>query len=81
MVSTQDRQTLADIHMRDLEVESPKEQIIACLKTLYRNHLLVKKNSLEQKITNADSDKTEIELMQKVKDLRTKIAQPINIKL
>ena len=81
MVSTQDRQTLADIHMRDLEVESPKEQIIACIKTLYRNHLLAKKNSLEQKITNADSDKKEIELMQKVKDLRTKIAQPINIKL
>ena len=81
MVSTQDRQTLADIHMRDLEVESPKDQIIACLKTLYRNHLLVKKNSLEQKITNADSDKTEIELMQKVKNLRTKIAQPINFKL
>ena len=81
MVSTQDRQTLADIHMRDLEVESPKEQIIACLKTLYRNHLLIKKNSLEQKITNADSEETEIELMQKVKDLRTKIAQPINIEL
>ena len=81
MVSTQDRQTLADIHMRDLEVESPKEQITACLKTLYRNHLLIKKNSLEQKITNADSEETEIELMQKVKDLRTKIAQPINIEL
>ena len=30
-IGTQDCQTLADIHMRDLEVESPKEQIIACL--------------------------------------------------
>ncbi|MEC8404824.1 MAG: DNA primase [Verrucomicrobiota bacterium] len=81
MVSTQDRQILADINMRDLEVETPKEQIIACLKTLYRNHLINKKNSLEQKITNADSEGKEIELMQKVKNLRTKIAQPINIEL
>jgi hypothetical protein len=79
--TTDDRQLLADIHARDLEVESPKEHIIACLKTLYRNHLLAEKQDLEQKITNADSHDTQIEWMRQVKELRTALTQPIEIEL
>lgn len=79
--TTDDRQLLADIHARDLEVESPKAHIIACLKTLYRNHLLAEKQDLEQKITNADSHDTQIEWMRQVKELRTALTQPIEIEL
>ncbi len=45
-----DRQLLADIHSRELEIENPKQQIEICIQTLYKNYL---SNRLDKLKTDA----------------------------
>lgn len=80
--SIEERGLLAEIHSRDLQVEEPKEQIAACLKKLYRNHLNERKKQLEQKIADADpSSNPPLELMRRVKTIRKELARPLHIEL
>ncbi len=76
----EDRKLLAEINTRDLEVDSPKVQIINCIKTLYRNYLFEQKQKLEEKITNTDPDDA-LPLMRKVSQIRKALNQPLQIEL
>ena len=78
----EERQLLADLHLRDLECETPKIQITNCLQTLYRNHLNQRKKILEQRIAHRDTPSSEqLSLMRDVKSIRQKLAHPPDIKL
>lgn len=73
--STEDRQLLADIHSRDLQVEEPKEHIEICLRQLFRKHHEIRIKELEQKILNADPEQ-QLGLMKERKRLNTELAKP-----
>ncbi|MGB0409367.1 MAG: DNA primase [Opitutales bacterium] len=73
--STEDRQLLADIHSRDLQVEAPKEHIEICLRQLFRKHHEIRIKELEQKILNADPEQ-QLGLMKERKRLNTELAKP-----
>jgi DNA primase len=80
--TTEDRQTIADISLRDLEVESPDDQISNCLKTLCRNHLQKLKQELEQKVSNTNlSDKDRLQLMHEVRTIRETLSKPLSFKI
>ncbi|NCG08747.1 MAG: DNA primase [Verrucomicrobia bacterium] len=80
--TNEDQQILAEISLRELEVESPANQISDCLKTLCRNHLQKLKQDLEQKVANSDlSEKNRLELMREVRTLRDTLSKPINFKI
>jgi DNA primase len=78
----EDRQLLAEINLRDLEVEDPKTHIEACLQTLYRNYLNARKKELEQRISNADtSSEEQLRLMREVSQIRKTLAKPLQLQL
>ena len=78
--SIEDRKLLAEIHTRDLEVDSPKVQITNCLKTLYRNYLLARKQQLEQRIANTDpATDDQLQLMREVSQIRKALTKPLQI--
>jgi DNA primase len=78
----EDRQLLADINLRDLEVENPKSHIEACLQTLYKNYLNARKKDLEQRITNAaPSSDEQLRMMREVSEIRKTLAKPLQLKL
>ena len=78
----EDRQILAEISLRDLEVEHPARQINDCLKTLCRNHLQKLKQDLEQKVANTDlSEETRLQLMREVRTLRDTLSKPLDFKI
>jgi uncharacterized protein (DUF927 family) len=76
--SSEDRQLLADIHSRDLEVEEPKKQIEICLNKLRRKHHETRIKELEQTILNADPEQR-IGLMQERKQLVSELAKPLEL--
>ena len=78
----EDRQILAEISLRELEVEHPARQINDCLKTLCRNHLQKLKQDLEQKVANTDlSEETRLQLMLEVRTLRDTLSKPFDFKI
>lgn len=78
----EDRQILAEISLRELEVEHPARQINDCLKTLCRNHLQKLKQDLEQKVANTDlSEETRLQLMREVRTLRDTLSKPLDFKI
>jgi DNA primase len=80
--TNEDQQILAEISLRELEVESPAKQISDCLKTLCRNHLQKLKQDLEQKVANSDlSEKNRLELMREVRTLRDALSKPLDFKI
>lgn len=78
--SSEDRQVLADIHSRDLEVEEPKEHIEFCLKRLFRKHHEIRIKELEQKILNADPEE-QLKLMKERKELHAALSKPFEIQI
>ena len=78
----QDRQIIADIIIRELEVESPKKQITECLKSLCRNYLQNLKQDLEQKATNAHlSDDKRLEIMKERRQIQQALSKPFTIQI
>ena len=78
----QDRQIIADISIRELEVESPKKQITECLKSLCRNYLQNLKQDLEQKATNAHlSDDKRLEIMKERRQIQQALSKPFTIEI
>lgn len=78
--TVEERQLLAEIHLKDLEVEEPKTKIIQCLHTLCRNYLTTRKKVLEQRIANADvNDAATLEMMREVSRIRRSLANPAPI--
>ncbi len=74
----EDRQLLADIHSRDLEVEEPKKQIETCLNQLRRKHHETRIKELEQTILNAEPEQR-IGLMKERKQLVAELSKPLEI--
>lgn len=80
--SVEDRQLLAEINLKELEIENPKAHIEACLQTLYKNYLNARRKDLEQRITNAGaSSEAQLRLMQEVSKIRKALAQPLKLEL
>jgi len=77
-----DRQLLAEINTRDLNVEEPKTKIEFCLKTLRTKYLNKRKKELEQRIANAvpASDEQMI-WMRELKKIRNTKAETIQLRL
>ncbi|MGJ8640917.1 MAG: DNA primase [Opitutaceae bacterium] len=80
--SIEDRQLLAEINLKDLEIENPKTHIEACLQTLYKNYLNARRKQLEKKITNtvASSDE-QLRHMREVSKIRKTLATPLKLEL
>lgn len=78
--SVEERQLLADIHSRDLNVEQPAKQIEFCLERLRRNFVEAQIKKLEQKIINSDPE-TQISLMRERKMLLRNVAHPLQLEL
>ncbi|CAI8321564.1 MAG: DNA primase [Opitutia bacterium UBA7350] len=80
--TNEDRQILAEISLRELEVEQPARQIHDCLKTVFRNHLQKLKQELEQKVANIDlSEENRLQLMRKVRTIRETLSKPIDFQI
>lgn len=78
----EDRQILAEISLRELEVEDPAQLICVCLKTLCRNHLQKLKKDLEQKIAQTDlSEEDRLKLMREMRTIRDTLSKPIDFKI
>ena len=78
--NNQERQLLADIHTRELDVEDPVSLINACLRTLKKTSLNKKKLALTQKIQKTDhNDAKLIELMQKIKQINQELIDTQNL--
>ena len=78
--NNQERQLLADIHTRELEVEDPVTLINACIRTLKKMSLNKKKSVLTQKIQKTDrNDAKLIELMQKIKQINQELSDTQNL--
>jgi len=76
--SSEDRQLMADIHSRDLEVDEPKKQIEICLNKLRRKHHEARIKELEQIILNAEPEQRS-ELMKERKQLVTELSAPLEL--
>lgn len=80
--TVEDRQLLAEFHTKDLEIDNPKNEIIHCLKTLYRNHLTTRKKELEQKIANSTHLPTDqLQLMRERKEIQKQLSSSLSIEL
>ena len=78
--NNQERQLLADIHTRELEVEDPVTLINSCIRTLKKMSLNKKKSVLTQKIQKTDrNDAKLIELMQKIKQINQELSDTQNL--
>lgn len=78
--TVEERQLLAEIHARDLNVEEPAKQITTCLESLRRIHLDGKIKDLEQRSMQA-SPEEQLKLMRERKTLLRNINVPFELKL
>ena len=78
----EDRQLIADLHSRDLDVEADlaEYQINNYLNFLYNNYLKTRLNTLRQKVANA-SPEDQLGLMRKVKAASKELAAPHQLKI
>ena len=78
--TNEERQLLADIHTKELDVDDPIKLINECLRTLKKNTLNQKKTLLTQKIQQTDSNDVKfIELMKKVKQINQELIETQNL--
>ncbi|MEM8867396.1 MAG: DNA primase [Verrucomicrobiota bacterium] len=74
---TQDKELLADLHLKDLEVEEPQKHIETCLQHLYKNHLNQTRIELEQRLSNlSPSSDQHLEIMREISAIRKALAHP-----
>lgn len=76
--SSEDRQLLADIHSRDLELDEPKEQIENYINKLRRKHHELRIKKLEEESLNAKPEQR-IELMKERKKLLFELSKPLEL--
>ena len=79
--SDEDRKLLAEILSRDIEIESPKDKIRDCLKSLHKKYLLARKQELEDSIANADPDTDQLQQMREVSTIRRHLTKPHQFKI
>jgi DNA primase len=78
----EDRQLMADLHSRDLDIEADlaEMEINTQLNYIYNNYLKTRLNTLKQKVANA-SPEQQLELMRKVKTARNELATPHQLEI
>ena len=78
----EDRQLMADLHSRDLEIEADlaEHEINKYLNFLYNNYLKVRLKTLKQKVANG-SPEEQLDLMRKVKTARNELATPHQLEI
>lgn len=54
--TVEERRLLAEIHLKDLEVEQPKAEIIHCLNRIRKNFLTRREQELKRKVANTSPD-------------------------
>jgi hypothetical protein len=77
--TTEERELLANIYARDLDVEEPRKHIEFCLERLRRNHVEAQIKILEQAILNAPADR-QIDLMRERKALLSGLKHPVRLR-
>ncbi|TVP79562.1 MAG: DNA primase [Puniceicoccaceae bacterium] len=78
--NVEERQLLAEIHARDLDVEEPAKHIEFCIERLRHKYLDAKIKELEQKIIQTDPD-AQLTLMRERKTLLRNISCPLELRL
>ena len=73
--TVEDRTLLADLHSKDLEIDSAEKNINRYLNYMYRNYLSNKLNSLKLQVANASPEDQRV-LMRKVVAVRNELAKP-----
>ena len=76
--TNEERQLLADIHTKELDVDDPIKLINECLRTL-KNTLNQKKTLLTQKFNKLTQMMKFIELMKKVKQINQELIETQNL--
>jgi DNA primase len=78
--NVEERQLLADIHARELNVEIPSRHIEFCLDRLRRKYVAAKVKKLRQQSMNADPE-TQIALMREQKALQHHLKAPLKLEI
>lgn len=78
--SVEERQLLADIHARDLNVEIPSRHIEFCLGSLRRNYVEAQVKKLRQQSMNAPPE-AQIALMREQKALQRHLKAPLKLEI
>jgi DNA primase len=80
--TVEDRQLMADLHSRDLDIEADlaEMEINSQLNYIYNNYLKNRLNTLKQKVANA-SPEEQLSLMQQVKAARNELATPHQLEI
>ncbi len=78
--TVEDRELLADLHSKDLEIDSAEKKINKYLNYMYRNHLGNRLKDLKQQVAQA-SPKNQRSLMRKVVNARNELAKPHQLEI
>jgi DNA primase len=80
--TVEDRQLLADLQSRDLEMDADiaEHEINKYLNFLYKNNLKTRLKTLKQKVANAPPEK-QLDLMRKVKTAQNELAAPHTLEI
>jgi len=76
----EDRTLLADLHSKDLEVDSAENDINRSLNYMYRNYLSNRVTELKRQVANASGDDQRT-LMRKVVEARNELAKPHQLQI
>ncbi|MEM7790180.1 MAG: DNA primase [Verrucomicrobiota bacterium] len=76
----EDKNILADLHLKDLEIEEPRKHIENCLQYIYKKHLTRLRTELEQKLANLPpSSEQHLEIMREISAIRKALTQLPNL--
>ena len=76
----EDRMLLADLHSKDLEIDSAETKINDYLNYMYRNYLSNRLKNLKQQVAEASPENQRL-LMRKVVEARNELAKPYQLKI
>jgi DNA primase len=78
--TVEDRTLLADLHSKDLEIDSAEININSYLNYMYRNHLSNRVNTLKRQVATASPEDQRL-IMRKVVEARNELAKPHLLKI
>ena len=78
--TVEDRTLLADLHSKDLEIDSAETKINNYLNYMYRNYLSNRLKDLKQQVAEASPENQRL-LMRKVVEARNELANPHQLKI
>lgn len=78
--TVEDRALLADLHSKDLEIDSPEASINSYLNYMYRNYLNNEINKLKKQVADASPEDQRV-LMRKIVEMRNELANAPEFKI